>query len=430
MPISTAREAGAERATRKLYENVASPFDGMLNDDLTIEREGDRLKVLKGACAKSVAGFERKLPKAQPQVRGKPVALDAAIKEAARLLGTSELPLFGGLATDVEGIRASIALAERTGGIVDHALSGALYRNLKVLQTTGWITSTLTETRNRADLIVVVGDVPKLHPRFMERIAEPPASMFEVTAKGRTIVFIGKAGEAARASHAGETVTLPCKIEQAGEVVGVVRARLRGFRIKARKIAGIPLTEIDALAERCKMATYGVVVWAPPVLDFPHADLTVDQLAGLAKDLNQTIRFAGLSLGGAEGAVTAASATTWITGYPLRVSFASGAPDYDPYRYDIGRMLADGEGDVLVWTASFSPELAPPKTKLPAIVLGTPGLKLAQQADVFIPIGTPGVDHAGRLVRVDSVVSLPLKNLGRSELPSAASVLAAIEAAL
>jgi formylmethanofuran dehydrogenase subunit B len=426
----TAREAKAERATPKLYENVTSPFDGMLNDDITVERRGDTLKVLKGACAKSVAGFERKLPKAPPAVRGKPVEFAVAIKEAARLIGEAELPLFGGLATDVEGMRAALAVAERAGGIVDHALSSAIYRNLKVMQISGWITSTLTETRNRADLIIVVGDVPKLHPRFMERIVEPPASMFDVTAKKRTIVFLGKGGEASSGSRAGETVTLPCRIEQAGEVIGAVRARLRGFRIKARKIAGISLEEIDALAERCKKATYGVIVWAPPALDFPHAELTVDQLAGLAKDLNQTIRFAGLALGGAEGAVTASATTTWITGYPLRVSFASGAPDYDPYRYDIGRMLTDGEGDLLVWTASFSPDLAPPKTKLPTVVLGTPGLKLAKPADVFIPIGTPGVDHAGRLVRVDNVVSLPLQDLGRADLPSAASVLTAIEAAL
>jgi formylmethanofuran dehydrogenase subunit B len=49
---------------------------------------------------------------------------------------------------------------------------------------------------------------------------------------------------------------------------------------------------------------------------------------------------------------------------------------------------------------------------------------------VFIPVGTPGLDHAGRLVRVDNVVSLPLKDLGRSELPSVADVAAAIEAKL
>jgi formylmethanofuran dehydrogenase subunit B len=34
------------------------------------------------------------------------------------------------------------------------------------------------------------------------------------------------------------------------------------------------------------------------------------------------------------------------------------------------------------------------------------------------------------LIRCDNVVSLPLKNLGRAELPRAANVLAAIEAAI
>ncbi len=63
-------------------------------------------------------------------------------------------------------------------------------------------------------------------------------------------------------------------------------------------------------------------------------------------------------------------------------------------------------------------------------MLGTPGLKLAGEPDVFIPVGTPGLDHAGRMIRVDNVVSLPLKHLGRADLPVAADVLAAIEAAL
>jgi formylmethanofuran dehydrogenase subunit B len=49
---------------------------------------------------------------------------------------------------------------------------------------------------------------------------------------------------------------------------------------------------------------------------------------------------------------------------------------------------------------------------------------------VFLPVGTPGLDHAGRLVRVDTVVTLPLKDLGRAELPSTAEMLSAIQAAI
>jgi formylmethanofuran dehydrogenase subunit B len=433
MTSSIVRKAKGERAEATVFEDVTSPFCGTLPDDLVVERTEQGLKVVKNGDGKSVAGFERKLPPSSPKVGGQEVDLDKAIKEAAKLIGKAKLPLYGGLATDVEGMRAVMALAERSSGIVDHALSEAQYRNFKVLQTTGWVMTTLTEARNRADLFIIAGsDIHTLHPRFFETIVSPPASMFDVEAPKRTVVFIGKGLDrsGAKGSRIGEVVTIGCEDARAGEVVALVRARLRGFRVKDPKLDGVTLADVDALAERCRNAKYGVVVWAPPSLNFPFADLAVEQFAGLSKDLNQTIRFAGLSLGGAEGAVTAGAVCTWISGYPLRVSYATGAPDYDPYRWSIARMLQDKEGDLLVWIASISPELAPPKTDLPTIVLGTPGLKLAKEPQVFIPVGTPGVDHAGRLIRVDNVVSLPVKDLGRADLPPAADILAAIEAAL
>ena len=119
---------------------------------------------------------------------------------------------------------------------------------------------------------------------------------------------------------------------------------MRGFRVKPTKLDGVTLAEIDALAERCRNAKYGVVVWAPPALNFPFAELAVEQFTGLVKDLNQTIRFAGLALGGAEGAITAGAVCTWISGYPLRVSYASGAPDYDPYRCEHRPHAEGGRG--------------------------------------------------------------------------------------
>jgi formylmethanofuran dehydrogenase subunit B len=419
-------------ATSELFENVACPFCGMICDDLEVERTDKGLKVRKAGCGRAVAGFERKLPPSSPQIRGKNVPLAEAVAEAAKLIGKASLPLYGGLATDVEGMRAVMALAERSGGVVDHAASEAQYRNFKVLQSVGWTMSTLTEARNRADLIIIAGtDVQALHHRFFERIAAPRESMFGVNAKKRTVVVIGKGlDKAAKEAGVGKVVTLPCKPERVGEVIGALRARLRGFTLNKLDIDGVKLADIDALADRCRKAEYGVVVWAPPAFDFPHAELTVDQLAGLIKDLAPTQRFAGLTLGGAEGATTAASVATWQSGYPMRVSYASGAPEFDPDRYAIARMLREGEGDLLVWIASYSPDLAPPATDIPIIVVGTPGVKLPKSTAVFIPIGTPGVDHAGRLIRVDSVVSLPLKNLGRADLPPAEDVLSAIEAAL
>ena len=471
----TARDEGAgsgERPTPELYENVTCPFCGILCDDLEISRTGSTLKVLKNGCGRAHGGFERTLPAAKPMVKGKAVELPQAIEAAAALIKKAQLPLYGGVATDVDGVRAALSIADRTGGVIDHALSEGQFRNLKVLQSTGWIMSTLTEARNRADLFVIVGtDVHKLHGRFFERIVCTPESMFEDEPSKRTVVFIGEGLDtsAAKGPRIDEVITLPCKLDKVGDVLAALRARLRGTDLKAlettneaasstsaskrrpgflsalrppqraaettssarpQAIDGVSLADIDALAERCKNARYGVMVWAPPGLNFPNADLTVQHISDVVKDLNLTTRFAGLSLGGNDGVVSGAAVGAWQTGYPLRLSYASGKPDYDIYRYSIGRMLAEKEGDVLVWIATISPEIVPPETSLPTIVIGTPGLKLKYTPDVFIPVGTPGVDHAGILVRCDNVVSLPLKNLKRAPLPRAADVLAAVEAAL
>lgn len=414
------------------HENVACPFCGLTCDDLEVKRSGTALKVTRNGCTRANAGFERTLPAASPTISGKAASLDEAVRAAARMVKAARQTLISGLATDVDGARAAMALADRAGAAIDHAFSPAQTRNFRVLQTRGWVTTTLTEARNRADLFIIVGsDVQNLHPRFFERIVTVPETMF-TPAQKRTIVFIGKDLDTSGARGPGiaDVVTISCPNERVGEVIAALGARMKGARIVAGTVAGVPLAAIDALAERCRKASYGVVVWAPQALDYPDGDLTVHTIADLVRDLTPTQRFAGLSLGGNEGAASAAAVCGWQAGFPLRVNYKNGVPDYDPLRHETEAMLASGDADLLVWVASIGAELSPPATDVPTIVLGTPGLAMRKPPAIFLPVGTPGVDHAGRMVRVDSVVSLPLKNLGRSALPRAADVLAAIQAAL
>ncbi len=424
---------GTEAPASAQYDDVACPFCGIQCDDLQISRTASGLKVNKNGCSKAIAGFERAVATSGPQIAGKPATLAEAIAAAARRIKAARLPLFGGLGTDVDGMRCVMALADRSGGVVDHALSEGQYRNFRVLQSTGWVMTTLTEARNRADLFVVVGsDLNSLHPRFFERVVCNEKSMFSDAPPKRTVVFLGEGLDpsAAKGPRIGEVVSIPVKADRIGEVLVAMRAMAKGVPITSDSIGGLPRATVENLLERCKTATYGVMVWAPPSLAFAHADLTVQAVSEFIKDINSHSRFAGLSLGGNEGAVSAGAVCAWQSGYPLRVSFASGKPEYDAERFSIARLLAAKESDLLVWIASYTPDLSPPDTDGPAIVLGTPGLKLGKTPDVFIPIGTPGADHAGLIVRCDNVVSLPLQNLGRSNLPSAASVLAQIQAAL
>jgi formylmethanofuran dehydrogenase subunit B len=114
----------------------------------------------------------------------------------------------------------------------------------------------------------------------------------------------------------------------------------------------------------------------------------------------------------------------------VRTSFSRGYPEYDPFLNDTIALLARGEADALVWVQAFNANAVPPETTLPTIVVGRSGMKFSKEPDVFIPVGTPGIDHAGHAYRMDNVVAIRLKKLRDSGLPSTAQVLHAIEQAL
>jgi formylmethanofuran dehydrogenase subunit B len=432
----TAAQAGAPTApasASEIHAHVTCPFCGLRCDDLEIERKDRSLTITRNGCTKAKAGFERPLKPAQPRVAGKPVALSEAIAAAAALIKGARLPAFGGLATDVDGMRSIMSIADKARGVVDHAYSEAQGRNLKVLQTSGYFMTTMTEARNRADLFIIASDVHTFHPRFFERVVCNEKSMFADPAPKRTVVFLGEGYDtsAAVGARIGDVVHIPCATDRIGEIVSALRSLHKGAPLPAESVAGIPKARIEDLLARCHKADYGVVVWVPPGLDFPNADLTVHQICEFVKDLNVKQRFAGLSLGGNEGASSAASVCAWQSGYPLRVSFETGAPKYDPDLYAIPKLIASKQTDCLVWLASFTADLSPPATDIPTVVLGCHDIKLTQEPAVYIPVGTPGIDHRGQLVRCDSVVSLPLRDLGRaSGLPRTVDVLSAIEAAL
>ena len=60
----------------------------------------------------------------------------------------------------------------------------------------------------------------------------------------------------------------------------------------------------------------------------------------------------------------------------------------------------------------------------------TPSGAFARPGSVFIPVATPGVDHAGHLFRTDGTVLMPLAAVRTASLPSVADVAARLHAAM
>ncbi|MDR2875987.1 MAG: formylmethanofuran dehydrogenase subunit B [Methylobacillus sp.] len=412
--------------------SVTCPCCGLLCDDLTVQRDAaGQLSVTENGCARAVAFFARPVVASAPRVGGKPATLQEAIAKAAQILACAKQPLIAGLGTDVGGMRAVMNLAETSRAALDHMNSPALLRNMLTLQNSGWFNTTLTEVRNRVDLLLVVGtDVVSVNPRFFEREIWNRETMFDQDTAGREVVYLGGQNldvAAGVAPNGRKPEVIECDLDRLPEVVGALRAFVLGKPLVAGEIAGISTNILRKLAQRLLAAKYSVVTWAAGALALPHAELTVQNLAALVIALNKTTRSAGLPLGGSDGDTSANQVSAWISGYPVRNSYLRNAPDYDPYLYSAERQLRSGEADALLWISSFDPGRVPPATNAPTVVFGEAHMKFEREPDVFIPVATPGVDCKGALFRIDNVVSLPVKKLRDSALPALADVLREIE---
>ncbi len=417
-----------DKRQKATYRDVTCPFCSLLCDDLVVENRDGKLKVINNGCQVAVSEFEKTPPASSPQIKGRKASLESAIEEAAKLLKRSRQPLLTGLGTDVSGMRAILQLAEKTGAIVDHMHGDGLSKNAMVLQDLGWIMTTMSEIRNRADLVIFAGTDAGNYPGFYSRVIDNRSTLFKTDLKNRELIYIGDKPDSKLARRPGgrKPAVMHCKPEHIGEIISVVHTMIVGDRIDADVIHGVKLQTLIDLAEKMKQAKYGVIVWAPGELNFPHAELTIQNFCEVIKYLTRTTRFAGFSLGGNDGGTTAVNVCAWQSGYPLRVSFAKGFPEYDPHIYTTANVLKNRRVDAMLWLSGISPGAVPPKADIPSVVLASTSVKIGYRPDVFIPIGTPGLDHKGHLFRTDSVVALPLKQLRQTEIHSASEVLTGI----
>lgn len=77
----------------------------------------------------------------------KEVSLEVAVAKAAELLNASNQPVIGGCATDVNGMRGLMVLADHSGAVVDNMNFTGARRNFLALQDTGWMNTTLAEIK-------------------------------------------------------------------------------------------------------------------------------------------------------------------------------------------------------------------------------------------------------------------------------------------
>ncbi|MFA7349385.1 MAG: formylmethanofuran dehydrogenase [Methylotenera sp.] len=410
--------------------SATCPACGLLCDDLILNATGS--ESVKNGCAKSITFFEQSFQtdiSASASLFGKPCDLNTAISAAADILRKSKQPLFAGLGTEVQGMRALMRLAEKSNATLDHMHSESTVRNTLTMQNSGWLTTTLAEIKNRADVILAIGtDIVSSHPRFFEKLVWNTDSLFNKPTP--EIIYLSVPAENTQAGIAPNgtpPTVIPADTASIPEIVNALNALLHHKKIKAETVGGVAVSTLQAVADKLKSAQYAVVVWSAASLKFSHAELTVQSIVQLINTLNENSRAAGFPLNSGDGDTSINNTSTWLSGYPTRSRLVNSKPEYDTYHFSTKKQSK--LCDALLWVSTFNPH-SPPDIKTPTIVIGHPNTQLEHQPDVFIPVGIPGVDHAGLMFRVDSSITLPLKKLRDNHLPSLSDVISKIEASL
>jgi formylmethanofuran dehydrogenase subunit B len=312
-------------------------------------------------------------------IDGQPVELEAACAEAARLLERSRLPVIAGLATDVAGARAAIALAQRTGAVVDHMHSEALLHVLDVVRDAGIMTTTPTEARLRADMLLLMGPLPA--DALPQRLFAKPDG------GERTVIWLCPRHAARRGVASVRKVQA---IGREPDDLPVVLAALRAT-LARRPVTRAPVStkSLAHLAEQLQAARFGVAVWSAAALDA----LTIEMLCGLIKDLNANTRFSGLPLPPGDNALGVLQVCGWMSALPPRTGFARGFAEHDPWRFDPRRLVDSGEADCVVWISAYRPAPPPWDRDVPTIALTGNTTNFMHQPRVGVAVGRPGIDH-------------------------------------
>jgi formylmethanofuran dehydrogenase subunit B len=320
-------------------------------------------------------------------IRGE-AELDSALERAADLLGRARFPVFGGLFTDIAGAAAALALAERLGGVIDHAASTGLSRASRVMRETGATPASFGEVRNRADTVVIIGNGPlERDPDLIAKLFPAKRGLPRPGDNKREVILLGtnrvRTPRHVRATTVHGKASIP-------ELVALLGASVRETRFDIRDKA--LRTKIDRAGERLRNSAFAVFVYDPAEIEEPVMHTVLETV----RHLVLTTRAATLSVAARGNGDGVNICSTWTCGLPVRTSFAREVPEHDAWAYETNRLLETGEADALVWIDALEGDEAKRPKGAPTVVLSSnPGR--ASRGDVVIEVASAAGDHDAAL---------------------------------
>lgn len=425
---------------------------GCVCDDLEVTVQNERIVSISPGCTLAEPWFVGLDSASGHAARcdGETVEQSVAIKRAADVLRNAKSPLVYGLSrSSTPGQRAAVRLADQMGAYIDTTASTCHAPSIMALQVVGESTASLGEIQNRADLVVYWGSNPVIsHPRHLERCVDSTGLLIPQGRTDRHVVVIDTSQ-----TETAESADTFIQVQPGRdfELIWALRALLRGQRVDVSCVAGVPLDEIQSLADRLTSCRYGVMFFGLGltkghrtnrrdgnqagelrVNETAHAN--VEALLRLVTDLNAHTRFVARRMRIPGDVAGADSVLCWQTGFPFSVSLTRGYPRYNPGEYTANNLLERKEVDavLLVGTegvSKLSPAAQDELRRIPSIVLEYPTVESPFTPSVEFTTAIYGIHEPGTAYRMDEV-PIPLRKVLDSDLSPDHEILSGIAAAM
>jgi formylmethanofuran dehydrogenase subunit B len=358
---------------------------------------------------------------------GADVTLEAALADAADVLVAARGRVLVVLAPEItaQAQRAALALADLLRAMVETSTSAPAAAGLLAAQRRGRAAATLGELRNRADAVLFWAVDPSTrYPRYWSRYTpEPVGTHVPQGRAGRVVISVSVGRDR---GPAGADVALALEPDQEVPALSVMRAVALG-----NPLADLapPLERAADIAAQLAKARYSAIVHeAEPSDEAARDPYRAEGLLALAQALNGPSRAAlsGLRAGGNRSGAEAV--LTSQTGYPMSVTYGSGAPQYRP----AGRGVAADAAAILVVgaPATLGERLQTAAGRSPVVIVGPRASEAPFAARVAVDTGIAGIHEGGTAYRMDD---MPLRlrpplEAGRSAVAVLAALLAAVRA--
>ncbi len=404
----------------KCRNEAICPFCALLCDDITVELDSANHSFEVNGCRIAQARYSGIVNPSHDKcdVDGYSVDLAEAIQTAAEMISKSKALVITGMYTDVAGSRAALKLAERKFAVIMQCDGEGNHSQVSRIQRSGGYFTTLSEIRNRADLIVMFGRGPVSEcPRILNMLQSQHVGDDGST---RKVSFVA-VGTGDNCGPKG-SMSFKCNREQYGMLADAIRLRVQKKR-RTTNPGFISDEQINRLTEMIAKANYPVFIWSESDFNFPLGDIAIDSINQLIETLNVKSRCAGLAVSGSASRPTVNQVATWQFGKPLPLSFRTGEPDYFPQYHSFESLQRRHDVDLVLWVGGLDDQTQFPESNADVIAISH---TRPSKSQLFIPVGIPGVHHDGHLFRTDQVVAMHVQRSVHSLLPSAADVLTSI----